>query len=206
MCFCGSPSFVQCFTTYRRFHKCCSILVFTTPWGGGRNCWCFLQFANGDWRCLRCREVPWLFHSKTARDCWSQCTHPLPTPVVFPLTTLPLPGNQCGFHSELSNCPFKNCTICLDIALSSFINRKRKSSTLHFPWDLFKRPLILQVIFYFWPDGINSQSVPDGTMFICSQLKLLLLLSGLFQVHVQKLLSCPVIGLSVSRGEWIMLK
>lgn len=46
----------------------------------------------------------------------------------------------------------------------------------------------------------NRPSEPDRTMFIYSQLKLLLLLSGIFQVHVQKLLSCPAIGLLVNGG------
>lgn len=48
--------------------------------------------------------------------------------------------------------------------------------------------------------------MPDGTVFISSQFKVLLLLSGIFWVHAQKLLSCPAIGLLVSAGERIMLK
>lgn len=47
----------------------------------------------------------------------------------------------------------------------------------------------------------NIQSGLDGNMLICSQLKLLLLLCRIFQVHVQKLLSCLAIGLLVSGGE-----
>lgn len=60
------------------FHKCSLILVFTTPLGGEKNCWCFLPFASGDRRHLRGREMPWRFHSQTAGECRSQCTHLLP--------------------------------------------------------------------------------------------------------------------------------
>lgn len=119
-----------------------------------------------------------------------------------------LPGNQLRFHTELSHFPLKSSKICSDtemIVSSSFINRKRESSTLRFPSDLLKRPLVLQVIFYFWPGGV-IEDLCLMELLIFSQLKLLLLFSGIFQVHIQKLLSCPATGLLVSVGECIMLK
>ena len=70
----------------------------------------------------------------------------------------------------------------------------------------FKAAFNSSSYFLFLTRWHNRQPVPAGTVFIFSQLKLLLLLSGIFQVHAQKLLSCPAIGLLVSAGKCIMLK